>query len=343
MTTIKQIAEKAGISYSTVSRALNRKRGVRSEVRTRVEQLAREMNYFPHSSAKALVEKRVGVIGVVIPRTSEFAFQNPFYSHMLLGLAAVAKQKGIQLLLSINSQSSYAELFHRRLVDGIVVVANRMDDDQIPLLIEQGIPTVVVPGYDSGSSIEVPSANSENYRSVYRAVCYLISLGHRDIAFILGQMNSKYTTERLAAYRAALADNALPYKPEYTVESDFSRDDAFRLMGQLLDLPQPPTSVICINDSVTPGALHQIKSRGLRVPQDVSVVAIVCSDNFEFYDPPLTTIRISVPAVGRAAATSLIQLIETGACTEQHVVISSDLIVRESTGRCYDKTKTIKK
>ena len=341
MTTIKQIAQKAGVSYSTVSRALNRKGGVRPQVRGRIEQLAREMNYFPHSLAKALVKKQVGVVGVVIPRASEFAFQNPFYSHILLGLGAVANQKGLHLLLSINSQSSYAELFQRRLVDGIVVVANRMDDDQIPLLMEQGIPTVVVPGYDPESRIDVPSANSENYQSVYRAVSYLISLGHRNIAFILGEMNSWYTKERLAAYRAALADHALPFNPEYTVESDFSRDDAFRLMGKLLDLPQPPTSVICINDLVTPGALHQIKSRGLRVPQDLSVLAIGCSDNFELYDPPLTTIRTRVTAVGRAAITSLIQLIETGACAKRHVVIPSDLIVRESTGKCPERAETI--
>lgn len=334
MPTIKQIAQKAGVSYSTVSRALNGKRGVRPESRELILKIAKEMNYFPHSSAKALVKNRVGVIGVVIPRTSEFAFQNPFYSHILLGFSQVANQNNYKLMLSINSRESYASLYHRRLVDGILVVANRTDDERIPELVEMNIPAVAVPGYPADSDIDITEVNSENYQSVHRAVSYLISLRHRKIAFILGKSNSYYTIERLKAYCDALAEHDLPVRKEYLAESDFSKTDAYRLMGNLLDLPEPPSAVICINDSVTPGALHQIKSRGLRAPQDISVVAIGCSDNFELYDPPLTTIRTQVVEVGRAAAQCLIDIIEKGSCPDRRIVIPSDLIIRESTGVC---------
>ncbi len=332
MATIKQIARKAGVSYSSVSRALNGRPGVRPEVREKVLRLARELNYHPHSSAKALVQNRIGVIGVVILRASEFAFQNPYYSHMLLGIGSVSNQGGYHLMLDINPQGNYASLYHRRLVDGIIVVANRIDDEYIPYLIKHQIPAVVVPGFPAGAELDIPSASSENIKDVYRAVNYLISLGHRRIAFILGFMNSKYSIERLQAYKAAFKDNGLEYQEKYIKESDFSKADGYGLMGDLLELDQPPSAVICINDAVTPGALHQIHSRGLKIPDDISVVAIGCSDLLELTDPPLTTIKVPVVEVGRAAATNLIELIEKGRCQQKHVVIPTALVIRESTG-----------
>lgn len=331
MPTIKEIAHKAGVSYSTVSRALNGKKGVRPEVREAVLELAKEMDYFPHSSAKALVQNRVGVIGVVIHRTSEFAFQNPYYSHMLMGLSAVASEHDYRLMLALNEQTNYAALYYRRLVDGLVVVGNRIDDEYIPELTTKQIPLVAVPGYPRRTAPEVPSVNTENYRSIHRAVSYLLGLGHRNIAFILGRRNSKYSTERLEAYKKALEDKGVGFRERYIAESDFSRTDGFRLMGKLLDLDDPPSAVICINDSVTPGALHQIYSRGLKIPRDISVLAIGCSDHLELLQPPLTTVRTKVIEVGRTAAQMLIQIIEKGSCPETQVVIPSDLIIREST------------
>ncbi len=332
MATIKEIAKKAGVSYSSVSRALNNQKGVRPDIRKKVLALAKELNYHPHSSAKALVQKRIGVLGVVIPRTSEFAFQNPYYSHMLLGLSSVANDLGYHLMLVINQKQSYASLYHSHLVDGIIILANRIDDPYVPELVRDQVPAVVVPGYPEGWEFDIPSVNSENYQDVYRAITYLINLGHRNIAFILGGMNSKYSLVRLEAYKAAFRDNALELKAQYIKESDFSKTDAFRLMGELLDLPQPPSAVISINDATTPGVLHQINSRGMRIPDDISVVAIGCSDLVDLTDPPLTTIKVPVTEVGRAAARVLIELIEKGECRERHIVIPSALVVRESTG-----------
>jgi len=330
--TIKEIAKKAGVSYSTVSRALNEKKGVRPEIRELVMKIAKEMDYAPHASAQALVQKRVGVIGVVIPRTSEFAFQNPYFSYILLGLSSVAREHGYNLMLYINEKKSYASFHHRRLVDGIVVVANRIDDERILELVEKGVPAVAVPGFPEGSGVDIASVNSENRRCVRRAVNYLIGLGHRDIAFILGQSNSKYTIERSEAFKAAFRENGLACKEKYLVESDFSKADAFQLMGKLLDMPDPPSAVICINDTVTPGALHQINSRELKIPGDISVVAIGCSDTLELFEPPLTTIHVPVNQIGQAAANLVIELIETGQCQQKNVVIPTDLVIRESTG-----------
>jgi LacI family transcriptional regulator len=329
--TIKEIAHRAGISYSTVSRALNNKGGVKADLRETIKRLAKELGYLPNSSAKALVQNRIGAIGLIIPRTGEFAFQSPYYSQMLLGISAIANQHDYKLTLSINEKGTYASLYFRRLVDGIIVIGNRIDDENIAELENKGVPALVVPGFLENSRIDVPSVNSENFQSVYRAVNYLLDLGHRKIAFILGTLNSKYSVERFKAYQAAFNDRGLTYNSDYIVESDFSKIDGFRLMGRLLDLPERPTCVICINDTVTPGALHQINLRGLKIPEDISVVAIGSSDILDLFQPPLTTVKIAVIKIGQTAAQMLIQLIENGSCPERHVVIPSELIIRDST------------
>lgn len=330
--TIKDVASKAGVSYSTVSRAINGKKGVKPEIREKVLKIANELNYFPHSSAKALVQKRVGVLGVIIPRTSEFVFQNPFYSQILLGLSTVANTYQYQLMLSINNQVDVASLYYRRQVDGIIVIANRINDKQLIKLHDDGIPVVAVPGFPADSGIAIPSVNSENSKSVYRAVNYLMGLGHKRIAFILGMLDSLYSIERLAAFKQAFADSGADYDENLIKESDFSKNAGFRCMGELLDMPEPPTSVICMSDSLTPGALHQIHRRKIRIPKDISVLAIGCSDMYELLNPPLTTIRTPVSDIGKTAAELLIKNIEGKNPGEKNIILDADLIIRESTG-----------
>lgn len=329
--TIKEIAKKAGVSYSTVSRALNDKRGVRTDLRELIKRIANDINYLPNSSAKALVQKRIGALGIIIPRAGEFAFQSPYYSQMLLGISVIANKNGYKLTLSINEKENYTSLYFRRLVDGIIVIGNRLDDEHIIELEEKEVPSVVVPGFLDNSGLDIPSVNSENVRCVYRAVNYLLDLGHRKIAFILGTMNSKYSVERFNAYQAAFKDRGIAYHSDYIVESDFSKTDGFRLMGRLLDLPERPSCVICINDTITPGALHQINLRGLKIPEDISVVAISSSDILDLFQPPLTTIKTAVIEIGQTATQMLIQLIEKGSCPERHVIVPSEVIIRDST------------
>ncbi|MCF8033644.1 MAG: LacI family transcriptional regulator [Desulfarculaceae bacterium] len=332
MASIKEIAKAAQVSCSTVSRALNHKKGVSTEVRDKIIKIAEDLSYFPHSGARSLVQNRAGVIGVIIPRTSEFAFQSPFYNHVLLGLSEMAGRHDYNLMLIINDSRSYTSFYYRHQVDGVIVVGNRINDERTIELAEKNVPAVIVPGFPEGEYQNLATVNSENFKSTHRAVSYLIGLGHRKIAFVLGSMSSKYSFERLEAYQKAFREHDLDYDPAYVAESDFTKTDAYRLMGELLDLDQPPTAVICINDTLTPGVLQQIFSRGLKIPQQISVVAIGCSDLLDLVLPPLTTVRVPAEAIGQTMARVLIQLIETGHCNKRHTVIPTDFIIRESTG-----------
>ena len=332
MATILEIARLANVSTSTVSRALNGRKGVGEKLRAKIERLARELDYYPDSTARALVSKRVGVIGLIIPRTSEYTFTSPYYSHILLGISAVATQKGYQLMLAINEQKSYAAFYHRRLVDGILVVGNHFDDEKIFELTKSGVPSVVVPGFIEDSPRNPLSITCDNYESNYQAVSHLIELGHRRIAYILGKPNSKYTVERYLAYRDALEDHGVEFRQEYLACSDFSVTDGYRIMGELLDLPLPPTAVLFINDSISIGALDQIKGRKLQIPEQLSVVVTCASDLLAHYDPPLSMMKVPVVDLGRAATEALIQLVEDGAALENQCAYPSVFTIRDSTG-----------
>ncbi len=334
MTTILEIARLANVSCSTVSRALNGRKGVGGAVRNKIIKLAQELEYYPNSTARALVSKRVGVIGLIIPRTSEYTFSSPYYSHMLLGISAVATQKGYQIMLVINEQKSYAAFYHRRLVDGILVVGNHFDDEKVFELTDRAIPSVVVPGFIEDSPRNPLSITGENYSSNYQAVSHLIGLNHRRIAYILGRPNSKYSVERYDAYRDALKDHGIELREEYIAYSDFSMADGYRIMGELLDLPQPPTAVLFVNDSISIGGLDQIKARKLRIPDQLSVVVTCASDMLSRFDPPLTVVEVPVVALGRTAAETLIHLVETGSPPEESCSWPSTFIVKASTGPC---------
>ena len=152
------------MSCSTVSRTLNNKKDVSSEVREKIIKIASELSYFPHSSAQALVRNRVGVIGVIIPRTSEFAFQSPFYNHVLLGLSEIAGRHNYHLMLIINDRRSYASFYYRHQVDGIIVVGNRINDQRTIELEGKGIPVVIVPGFPDGEHQGLRPLNEEVIR-----------------------------------------------------------------------------------------------------------------------------------------------------------------------------------
>ena len=331
MATIKQIASQLNISISTVSRALNGKKGVSEALREKISVLSKELGYYPDSNATALVNRKIGVIGVVIPRESDFVFTNPYFPRILLGINETVNKEGYNILLSIGQEIDYMSLYFRKLVDGLLIVGHRVDDQRIFELEKNLIPSVLIPGFPAGKGPDIISVDGENFQSVYRTVNYLCGLGHKKIAFILGALNSKYSIERLAAFRQVMENNKIAIDDRYLLESDFSTADGSRLMGKLLDMRVRPTAVLLISDAVALGGIMEIKRRKIRIPQDISIVAIGGSDVLDGIDPSITAINMSPARVGEKAAEILIKNIEGELIKNRRVVIPSDLIIREST------------
>jgi len=327
--TIKDIAREAGVSIASVSRVMNSKEGVNQETRKRILQIAKNLNYYPNLRARGLVAKRQDVLGIIIPRTSEFAFSNPFYAEILKGIGKKARESGQYLLISFQGEEGYARMYQHGLAAGIIVVANRIDDPRLEEVWKMKVPIVLIPGFPWKQ--QIPSVDGDSVEGGFKAVSYLADLGHRQIAFLNGPSNSKYSIERLAGYRKALNKNYLPFRKEWIYEFDAGQEGGYEGMRKFLSMPEVPTAVLVINDFSAMGALRAAKEMGYRVPQDISIIGYGDVPFASMTDPPLTTIRAPYQEMGYEAADMLGKLISGKRFSKKHMVFPVELVVRKST------------
>lgn len=327
--TIKDIAREAGVSIATVSRTINGEDGVGPETRERIQTIARRLNYFPNLSARGLVARKPNAIGIVIPRTSEFAFSNPYYSEILKGIEQKTRESGHYLVFSFAEEDCYARMVQHQLAAGIIVLANRMDDPRVEEAWRMKIPLVLIPGNSRQPGI--PSVDVDNLDAAYQAVRHLVHLGHRRIAFINGPVNSKYSSERLDGYRKGLKKNGLTPQKGWVLESDFTQQGGYQGMKKLLSLQAPPTAVLVINDFSAMGALRAAREKGWRIPKDISIVGFGDVPFSSMTDPPLTTIREPFQQMGMEAAGILLNMVSGKKHASRHRILSVELVIRDST------------
>lgn len=326
--TIKHIAIEGGVSIATVSRALNDKEGVGMETRKRILEISKRLDYHPNLQARGLVVKKPDVIGIVIPQTSEFAFSNPYYSEILKGIGKRTRETGQHLLFSFAGEKSYARLYKQRLVAGIIVLANRVDDLRVKEAWEMKVPLVIIPGYPWPQ--QIPSADVDNVGAAFKAVDYLAGIGHQRIGFLNGPKQSKYHIERLTGYRKALKKNRIPPQKELIENFDASQEGGYIAMEKLLSLEKPPTAVFVYNDYSAMGVLRAAKEMGFHVPKDVSVVGCGDIPFASMTDPPLTTVSEPFQKLGQEATNMLLKTIQGKRLSQRHLILPVELIVRKS-------------
>ncbi len=327
--TINDIALEAGVSSATVSRSIRGKEWVSPETRTKISQVARRLNYHPNLQARALVSKNPSGVGIVIPRTAEFAFANPYYAENIKGIAKRIKESGHHLVFSFAGEDSYARMYQNRLVAGIIVLGHRIDDLRIDQARKMKVPMVLIPGYPHSHSLH--SVDMDNIEGAQKAVCHLAALGHQRIAFINGAINSKYSIDRLKGYRKGLEKSDLPFRGNLVFGSDFTQEGAYRVMKKILLQPKIPTAVLLINDHSALGVLKAVKESTLRVPEDISIIGFGDVPFASMINPPLTTVREPSQEIGYEAAGMFLRLIQGKRIPQKHLTVPMELIVREST------------
>jgi LacI family transcriptional regulator len=328
--TIKDIARQGGVSTATVSRSLAGSSRISKETRERILQISNDLNYIPNLRARGLVTKRPDVLGIVIPRTSEFAFSNPFYGEILKGIGKKAREAGLYLLLSFQREEGYAWMFHHGLAAGIIVMANRLNDPKIQEAWKKKVPIVLIPGFSWKQPI--PSIDADGVNGSLMAVNYLVKLGHKRIGILNGLPTSKYSIDRLAGYHKALIQNHLPLREEWIYECDFTQEGSYKGMLKLLSLPETPTAVLTVSDFTALGALRAAKERGYRVPEDLSIIGYGDIPFASMIEPPLTTLRVPYQRMGEEANDMLLKLIHGKRIFKKQVVLPVDLVLRRSTG-----------
>ncbi|MBZ0285730.1 MAG: LacI family transcriptional regulator [Anaerolineae bacterium] len=331
---LEDIAKKAGVSRSTVSRVINKEPYVSEKTRQRVLAVIEQEGFSPNPAARALVTQRTFIIGVVIPGNIDVFFtDNSYYPMLLQGIAVAAHERDFALLLWLGQSHDDRDHFTRKVLgnrqmDGLVIASLQSDHPLIVSLPDFKVPLVTVDRpemfYEQISYVTV-----DNVRAAIEAVSHLISLGRRRIAHITGHLTITDGQDRLLGYRRALEQAGIPFDPLLVHEGNFSYEQGYEGMKRLL--ASQPDALFAAGDTIAMGALQALREAGLRVPEDVAIVGFDDLDEAFESKPPLTTVRQPVQQKGAQAAHLLIDLIEGKRVGPHHVLLPTELIVRQST------------
>lgn len=335
MTTIRDLAKRAGVSVATVSRALNSYPDVNEETRQKVLTLARELNFKPSAMARGLVTRRSNLVGVFFRDHINSDLLHPFFQEVIVGFKKTVGQAGFDLLFFTNQEEghqdfSYARRCRHRQVDGAVVMGVNPHDPEVFELAASGIPCMAVDMDLIGK--RAGYVMSDSVQGAVTAVRHLYGLGHRRIGFISGIASTRPGHDRIIGYRKALEELRLPYRSEYVEDGDFTQVGGYAAMQRLLRLEQPPTAIFAAGDMMAIGAIAACRDRHLRVPEEMAVVGFDDIQIAGIVHPALTTIRQDKERLGAAAGESLIRMIDDPAYTPPPVVLSTELVIRESCG-----------
>ncbi len=325
---IKDIARAAGVSHSTVSRALRNSPLVNAETAAYIRRLAQEMGYTPNTVAQSLVTQRTHTIGLVVTSIAD-----PFIVRIVEGIEDLATREGYSVFLSSSHadpgrEIAVVETFHRRRVDGVIVLASRVGSLYAERLQELGVPIVLI---NNQADVEyVYSVSVDDEQGARLAVRHLIELGHQRIGYVGCHFRPPSNRRRLEGYRQELSQAGYPYVPELVVHPR-SFSDVENGRAALAPLVEAgATAVFCYNDRIAIGLMTAARERGIRIPEELSVVGF---DNIEaswFVTPPLTTVDQPRFEMGRQAMQMVLTLLAGGDVNDR--IFPCQLIVRDSTG-----------
>jgi DNA-binding LacI/PurR family transcriptional regulator len=325
---IKDIAKAAGVSHATVSRALHSNDLVKPETAQRIREIAQRFGYRPNAVGRSLATSRTQTIGVVVNSIAD-----PIAAEIVSGIEAVTSAQNYSAYLSICHADPEIEMrvvqsFHERRVDGILVTPSRVGALYDEVAAQIRTPIVLI-NNQHPSSYKY-SVNIDSVPGSREAMEHLISLGHRDIAYIGDRFGYQTDHDRFSGYRQALEIAGIPVRPEWIVHGDGKLDGGAPAMRKLLALEAVPTAVFCYNDVTAIGALRAIHEQSLRVPGDISVVGFDDLFLASYTEPPLTTVRQPKHQMGRMAAEILFRIL-SGDESDARIDVKGELIVRTST------------
>lgn len=311
MVSLKDIAAACGVSVATVSKALNNQKDIGEETKKRVRTIAKELGYHPNASARTLKTNRSYNLGVLYKEKSGSGLTHDYFSQVLEYFRYTAENSGYDITFLSNSKTrkdkmSYLEHSVYRRMDGVMIAVADYDDPEVIELLRSDLPVVTVDYSYSGRI----SIMSDNAFGMEKLLSYIYEQGHQKIAYIYGE-DSTVTKNRLSTYYRFMTEKNLIVQEDLLYKGRY-RDSsvAGMITNSLLDLDQPPTCIIYADDFSAIGGMNTIKSRGLRVPEDISIAGydgILIASQLE---PQLTTYRQDTKGIGCMAAEKLIHLIE---------------------------------
>jgi LacI family transcriptional regulator len=329
MTTIREVAESAGVSYATVSHVINNTRVVSQETRARVLEAMAALNYRPNALARSLRQGKTNTIGLVLPDSA-----NPFFAEISRSVEDEAFKKGYSVFLCNTELDTQRELFYvdvlsKKQVDGIIFVAAGDQADSLDFLLHENMPVVMIDR--DVPNVEVDAVLIDNQLGGFLATRHLLELGHQRIACIAGPSSITPSAERLIGYRRALEQAGIAYEESLIVRGDYHAQSGMQLTRSILAMDPRPTAIFALNDLMALGALRAAAEANYSVPEDLAVVGYDNLELAQFTNPPLTTIAQPKKEVGVQAINLLVDRMSHKNRAPSRLVLPPELIVRHST------------
>lgn len=336
MATMKDVAEKAGVSTATVSRALMNPEKVSAQTRKRVQIAVQTVGYDPQPLARQVKRNETRNLLVMVPDICD-----PFYADMLRGIEETADEHGYLVLIADcahqhPNKKSFGDLVIARQIDGMLLLGS-----DLPFAIDksqqQNLPPMVMAN-EFVPELELATVHIDNLTAAYEAADYLFKLGHRRIACISGPANQTLCQYRVQGYIQALRRHGIAAEDALVIRGDISFQTGAAGLNTLISQINPPTAIFCHSDIIAFGALSQAKKIGLSVPQDLSLIGFDDLALANYCDPPLTTVAQPSYQIGRQAMLLLLQQVRQHQITNTSLLLDSKLIIRGTTATPRIKT-----
>ncbi len=332
--TIKDVAVKANVSIATVSLVINNGGRISTETRRRVLKTIKKLNYHPSRSARGLVSRKTGKIGFILTE-EHFLRTEPFYTRVFLGAEFEASKKDNYILLAtVNSSFKKNDPLPRfileRNYDG-VIIAGWVPDALLDALLKYNMPIVIIDYIPHGQGF--PSILIDNLRGGMLATEYLINNGHKNIAFLGGEISHSSIMERLQGYKLALEKADITIDDGLIITNDeyLSRQNGYKSAEKLFQQRKKVTAIFASNNATAIGVMQYLKDNGYKIPEDISLIGFDDVEADLLIDPPLTTIKVPKLEMGTEAVQLLLKMINNNSISPKKILVPVELVVRNST------------
>lgn len=333
--TLKDVATAVGISQSAASMALSDHPRISQATKEAVRAASAKLGYVPNSAGRALRAGRSTSIAVVVPNTGQHVFGHPYFMHLLVGVTAEANERDAALMVSTNPDESHGVAAYERVLrsqaaSGAIVASASINDPNVNRMVDAALPVVLI-----GRFVHLPNAVSVGIDEIAGAAAIARHLvedhGLSRIAHISGPLNHQTAVDRYEGFRTALAASGRPCTHTLAV-GDFSEESGMLAARQVLDSMSDVQAIFAANDEMAYGAMLEIRSRGLRIPEDIALAGYDDFGVSRLTTPGITTVHVPAESLGRKAAAILFDLVDGTAPDPVHTVLPFELVIRESCG-----------
>lgn len=328
--TIKEIAKIAGVSPAAVSIVLNDRKGVSDETRAKVKEIVEKLQYSPNPNSRRLLFNKTNNIAILFKRNIS-PMEHLFHSELNRVILRECESFGYNLMFSSitvdHDNVSIPTVIKSYDVDGIISYGD-IDTLILNSIRKFDIPYIIVDSHST--TTDISAVRADYMQAAYTATGYLISIGHRNIAYIGTNSMPQYGAQTFSGFKKAIEENKIALPINWIQMDANDEESAFKCMGNILSYDQLPSAVFCAADIYAIGVMQCIKQHGMQIPQDISVIGIDDILLSRYIDPPLTTVKIDKEEMGRIAMDMLVNKIKKKEVKNQ-VVRSDNLVVRAST------------